>query len=141
MWYNFSVLNVFSSIFVLLSYKRKILLLSPDIDPTGIQQHLWCLIGGEDSDPGKYEEVIYRKVKYATKLDLKNLKLLRSSSHKKNKHFYHTELTDNEVNSIERREGQRLEFFTLPELSKLSLTKSTEGYINEYRNAVEQVLI
>lgn len=131
----------FSFSCVLLTYKGKILLLSPDLDPNSLEQRSWCLIGGENVDAESFEQTIYRKIKYTTKLELKNIHLLSSSLHKNHdKYFYHGELTDNDVNLMERREGQRLEFFTLVELKKLSLTGATELFLAEYKNAVEELL-
>ena len=120
------------------------LLLSPDMPTTGTPQHLWRLISGEKEDPESFEQAICRKIKHTTKLELTNIQLLSPAAHNKGrpykgKHFYHGELTDNDVNSIERREGQRLEFFTLVELEKLTLTEATHGLLNEYRNAVEKL--
>jgi hypothetical protein len=115
------------------------LLLSPDMPTTGPPQLLWRLISGEKEDPESFEQAICRRIKHTTKLELTNIQLLSSATHKKGKHFYHGELTDKDVNSIERREGQRLEFFTLSELEKLTLTSATEGLLNEYRNTVEKL--
>ncbi len=106
---------------------------------TGPPQLLWRLISGEKEDPESFEQAICRRIKHTTKLELTNIQLLSSATHKKGKHFYHGELTDKDVNSIERREGQRLEFFTLSELEKLTLTSATEGLLNEYRNTVEKL--
>lgn len=114
------------------------LLLSPDIPTTGTPQHLWRLISGEKADPESFEEAICRRIKHTTKLELTNIQLL-SSARNKRSHFYHGELTDKDVNSIERREGQRLEFFTLVELEKLPMTEATHGLLNEYRNTVEKL--
>lgn len=104
----------------LLTYKGKILLQSPDLPSIGQQQHLWCLIGAG-------------KIKYTTRLELKNLQ-------KKNEYFYHVELTDNDVNSIERRDGQKLEFYTLVELDKLTLSSETSVFILNNKNTVEELL-
>ena len=117
---------------------------------TGAPQLLWRLISGEKEDPESFEEAICRRIKQTTKLELTNIQLLSppasqaralraGSATRKNKHFFHGELTDNDVNSIERREGQRLEFFTLVELKKLPITPATEGLLNEYRNTVEKL--
>lgn len=125
---------------VILTYKGKILLLSPDLDASGVSQHIWCLIGGKKVDGQSHEQTIYRKIKYTTKLELKNIRLLAPSLHKDpGKYFYHGELTDNDVNCIERREGERLEFYTLVELEKLTLTEATELLLEEYKNAVKEL--
>lgn len=133
------MINRSSSSSILLTYKGKILLLSSDF-PTGVRQNLWCLIGGQKSDVESFEQTIQRKIKYTTKLELKNICLLPQAPHKdKSKCFYQGELTDKDVNSIERREGQRLEFFTLVEIEKLLLTEATQDILNEYKNAIAQL--
>lgn len=126
---------------ILLTYKGKILLSSPDLPVAGLKQQSWCLIGGKKPDEQSPEQTIQKRIKYITKLELKNINLLSPSLHENHgEYFYHGQLSDNDVNSIERREGERLEFFTLGELGKLSLTEATEGLLTEYKNAVEELL-
>ncbi len=84
--------------------------------------------------------MIHRKIKFTTKLELKKIQRLFSPVTTRGRHFYHGELTDNDVNSMERRQGQRLEFYALRELGKLALTETTEGFLTEYRAAVEEIL-
>ena len=138
MWYNRSVITNFPSSAIALTYKGKLLLLSPDIDAQGVEQSLWRFIGGIIKDPESSEQTIQRKVKYTTKLKLKNIQ--RLSSARRRAHFYHGELTDDDVNSIERREGERLEFYTLNELEKLTLTETTGEFLAEYKSTVEKLL-
>lgn len=123
--------NLFPS--VVLTYKGKILLQSPDLPVNGPLQLSWCLIGGEKIGSESFEQAILRKIKHTTKLELKKINNL-------GRDFYHGELTDNDVNCMERREGQRLEFYTLHDLEKLTLTQTTEGLLTEYRNKVEEIL-
>lgn len=126
---------------VLLTYKGKILLSSPDLPIAGPKPQSWCLIGGKKPDEQSPEQTIQKRIKYITKLELKNINLLSPSLHKNHgEYFYYGQLSDSDVNSIERREGERLEFFTLIELEKLTLTEATEGLLSEYKNAVEELL-
>lgn len=131
----------FSSSSVLLTYKGKLLLLGRDLSPISAETNIWRFIGGEKIDNESFEETIYREIEYTTKLSLKSVQRLSSSRIKKDKQFYHGKLTDDNVNSIERREGQLLDFFTLPELEKLSLTETTRLFLAEYKNAVEELFL
>jgi len=132
------VSDFFSSI--VLTYKGKMLLLSPDTPQISPSQYAWDLIGGRYTDTESSEQSIQRKIKHITKLDLKNIKLLASKLQNRNECIYHGELSDSDVNSMQRREGQRLEFYTLTELEKLTLSHAAAGLLAEYKEAVEELL-
>ncbi len=124
---------------VLLTYKGKILLITPDVNlETGVSVKPWSLIGGQTINKETSKQVIQRKIKSATKLDFENIELLPSKN--KNRNFFYIELTDNQVNSIERRDNEKLEFFTLKELDKLNLNETTALLFNEYREEVEKIV-
>lgn len=124
---------------VVLTYKGKILLLSPDIPSVNPTKFLWGFISGQKTASESSIQTIHRKVKQATKLDLKNIKLVSVES-SESECIYHGELSDIDVNSIERKEGLRLEFYTLRELQKLNLTEDTEGFLNDHKETVEELL-
>lgn len=131
----------------IITYKGKILLLAADI--IGIDKfdkytreklgkNLWRFIVGKKSGRESFDQAIIREIKYMTKLDLKNVKRMETSLKNKNGHFYHVELTDKEVNNMERRSGQRLEFYSLPELTRMSLSDTTSEFLEEYKNSILQ---
>lgn len=134
------MINSPASSSILLTYKGKLLLSSPDLNSSGIPQDSWSLIGGKKVEAESFEQAIRRKIKYATKLELKNIQPLTDAAGSSGKCFYHGELTDNDVNAIERREGERLEFFTLPEAEKLTLTEMTQEILTDYKNQLEELL-
>lgn len=104
-------------------------------------QDTWSFIGVKKVTAETFKEAIYKKVKYITKLSLDSMKLLNSSGFdNKRKHLYHQQLTDENVNRIERREGQRLQFFTLSELEKIDLGEQTGMLLAEYKNEVKSLL-
>ncbi len=114
---------------ILLTYKGKILLMHRDDSP--IVQTAWCLIEEEKENTTSFEEAIITKVEEETGIKLIAVKLLTSSTSEDiKKYFYHAELTDNDVNNIKRDDGQTLEFFTLPEIEKLSLTISSKAFFD-----------
>lgn len=140
MWYNLFVANVFSSSSVLLTYKNKLLLLGPESHPNSAQPPLWSLISGLKGNKESNQDTIYRKIKYITGLELKNASLFPPFATNSTKCVYHAELTDKDVNSMDRREGQRLEFFTLAELPGLSLSPDTKAFLDENRVALQELL-
>jgi hypothetical protein len=126
---------------VLLIYKGKVLLYSPDIDLSGIQKDNWSVIFITKANSDKLEETISRKVKYVTQLSLNSIKpLVAGLQDKKRKPMYFQKLTDEHVNLIERREGQRLQFFTYNELNKIDLGEQTSNLFEEYKTEVRDLL-
>ena len=140
MWYNLFVANVFPSSSVLLTYKNKLLLLGPEAYPNPSEQPLWRLVGGLKGNKETNKDTIYRKIKHTTSLELKDVNISSPFNDLGGECVYHVELTDKDVNKMERREGQRLEFFTLAELSKLSLTEATEVFFTENKTIIEGLL-
>ena len=115
------------------------LLISPDIPSTSAPQYSWGLICGKKANAESAEQTILRKIKNTTKLELKNIKLLLSKQNSDD-YIYHGELSDSDVNGMERREGERLEFYTMTELKKLTLAHNAEGLLSEYKETVEELL-
>lgn len=54
--------------------------------------------------------------------------------------LYHVKLTDEDVNNINRAEGNRLEFYGLGELGRLSLTDDAKLLITKYSNEIKALL-
>jgi len=126
---------------VILIYKGKVLLYSPDIDLSGVQKDNWSVIFITKTNSDKLEETISRKVKYVTQLTLNSIKpLVVDFQDKKRKPLYFQKLTDEHVNLIERREGQRLQFFTYNELDKIDLGEQTSNLFEEYKTEVRDLL-
>lgn len=147
--YNLIVAYDSSFTSVILTYKGKILLLGADIigidkfdkyTREKIGKNLWRFIAGKKTGRESFDQAMIRGIKYITKLELRNIKPLETSLKNKSKHFYHVELTDKEVNTMERREGQKLEFYTLMELRKMSLADTTAAFLEEYKYAVESLV-
>lgn len=127
---------------ILLTYKEKILLMIRDYDLTSRLKKIWCMIGGKKENNESFEKAIIRKIKEEMNIEVSNVKLLLISlSYGKDIHFYHGKLTDNNVNRIERAEGQELQFFNLKELDKLHLAASANHFFTQHRSAVEELLV
>jgi ADP-ribose pyrophosphatase YjhB (NUDIX family) len=127
---------------VLLTYKEKILLSIKNYAFNSGVQRIWSLIGGEKKNDESMEKIISRKIKEEMKIEIDDIKfLLVNSSENKDTYFYHGKLTDNNVNLIERSDGQELQFFNLKELSKIQLASSAHVFFTQNKNIVEELLI
>jgi len=127
--------------FILLTYKAKILLMIRNhVFNSGIQK-VWHMIGGENGNNESFETTITRRVKEEMNIKINDIELLTvESTETKNTYFYHGKLTDNNVNYIERAEGQELQFFDLKELNKLQLSAPTNLFFTQKRTVVEELL-
>ena len=94
------------------------------IDP---EKHPWCLISGVKGKKESYEKALSRKVESETGIKIENVQFL-------SEFCYHAELTDDNVNNIQRKEHQLLDFFTLRDLNKLFLANSTQEFITKHGN-------
>ena len=113
-----------------------------DYDFTAGLKKVWCMVGGKKEDNESYEKTIVRKIKEDMNIEVSNVKLLLISPIGDNDiHFYHGKLTDNNVNRIQRAEGQELQFFNLKELCNLQLAASANLLFTKHRSAVEELLI
>ncbi len=123
---------------ILLTYKGKVLLMHRDM--SAIVQTDWCLIEGKKEKNKSFEDSISRTVEREINIILTRVALISSSmSENMKKHFFHSELTDADVNNIRRDEGQTLQFFTIRELEKLSLTSDTKAFVSQHRDFLESV--
>ncbi len=126
---------------IFLTYKEKILLMIRDFDLTSRLKKTWCMIGGKKENNESFDKTVVRKIKEEMNIEVNDVKfLLVSPFDDKDIHFYHGKLTDNNVNRIERAEGQELQFFNLRELDKLQLASSSNLFFTRHRSAVEELL-
>jgi ADP-ribose pyrophosphatase YjhB (NUDIX family) len=140
-WYNLCMLQKHNESLVLLTYKEKILLMIKNYVFNSGEQKTWCMVGGEKSNNESFENTILRKIKEEMKIEIGSVKFLSIiSSDNKNTYFYHGKLTDNNVNLIERSDGQELQFFDLKELNKIRLTLSAETFFSQNKNTIEELL-
>ncbi len=102
---------------------------------------IWSMIGGKKGIGESFEKTMARCIKEEMNIEISGVKLLLiAPSSDKNIYFYHGRLTDNNVNLIERAEGQELQFFDLKELGKLQLATSTNFFFSKHRNAIEALI-
>ena len=105
-----------------------------------LDENPWHFISGIGTKNESSKETIQREVKRETNIHLTEVEFLGSIVEDgKNKHFYHTRLTDDNVNNMVGREGKILGFFSLKEVDKLLLSLSTKLLIRSQRTFFENV--
>lgn len=123
-----------SSNLILLTYKGKALLMYKMSSPIDTVKHEWCLISCARENKESPEHAIIKSVKNEASIKLESIEQI-------SKYFYHSRLTDDNVNKIERSEGQLLDFFTLKELNKLNLASSTKLFISQHAYLIEKSVL
>lgn len=114
---------------ILLTYKGKVLLMHKEKSVIDEEKHPWCLIGGIRQKKESFEETLSRRVEDETGIKIANVKLV-------SEFCYHANLTDDNVNKMQRKEHQLLDFFTPRELNKLFLANSTQDFIAKHGNLI-----
>ena len=100
----------------------------------GEGKHLWSLIGGICEKKESFEKALSRRVGKEMGITIENVEFVSDS-------YYHAKLTDDNVNKIERSEGQLLDFFTLKEIDKLLMSPSTRQFITKLKELVQKTHI
>ena len=125
---------------ILLTYKGKVLLTFRESNPNALQNILWHFIGGMKQKDKSEEETITQLVERETSIKLVSVEFLSSESVENSiEHHYCAKLTDEDVNNMERGEGQLINFFTFSEIEKLPLSTSTKLFISKHRDFLENI--
>lgn len=125
--------------FILLTYKSKLLLVVPDFDPSGMIEPVWVLMNTTSTASSKKK--LLDQVLFETHLSFHNENVqIDTYKPSENATVYHVRLTDQNVNNIQRRDRQKLEFFTFKELAKLRLSDSTRDLFNEHSALFQELL-
>jgi len=114
---------------ILLTYKGKALMMYKFNSAIDTEKHTWSFIGGEKKSKETSEDALSRMVKNEANIKINDVKQV-------SKNFYHARLTDENVNQIQRREGQLLDFFTPSDLQKLKLDVDTRDFTVKYSNLI-----
>ena len=109
-------------------------------NPNALQNILWHFIGGMKQKDKSEEETITKLVERETSIKLVSVEFLSSESVENSiEHHYCAKLTDEDVNNMERAEGQLINFFTFSEIEKLPLSASTKLFITKHRDFLEKI--
>lgn len=110
---------------ILLTYKGKALLMHKKTSPIDAEEHAWSFIGGVKKNKESIEITLMKSVQREMGIKVEKVEFVSDS-------FYHARLTDDNVNQIQRSEGQLLDFFTLKELRNLFLSSTTEQFLSKH---------
>ena len=117
------------SCLILLTYKGKALLMHKTNSAIDKEKHPWCFIGGFKEKKESFENAMTRRVEKEMGIKIEKVEFVSESC-------YHADLTDDDVNKIERTENQLLSFFSLKELKKLPLSNATEQFISKHSSLI-----
>ncbi len=126
-------MNSIASGLILLTYKGKVLLMHKQKSVIDEEQHPWCLIGGIREKKESFEKALSRRVQKEAGIKIENVQVL-------SEFCYHAELTDDNVNKIQRKENQLLDFFNPKELNKLLLSNSTQQFLIEHGSLISPIV-
>lgn len=118
---------------IFLTYKGKALLMNKKMDAIDAEKHPWCFIGGIKGEKESFENALTRRVEKEMGIKISNVTYL-------SKYCYHADLTDDDVNNIERSENQTLDFFSLRELKQLFVSTTTAQFMSQHSNLIEKSL-
>jgi hypothetical protein len=135
------MLHIAQVCLIALTYKRKILLKRLEDMHNIINVNTWSFITVEASGSQSGENIIMREVEKITSIPLSSVNLLFGVAGVKKHNLYHAGLTDKEVNDIKRIEGQDLQFFTMREIEKLTLSQSSDMVFSRSKSLIEASFI
>ena len=97
------------------------------------EKHPWCFIGGFREKKESFEKALSRRVQKEAGIKIENVEFI-------SEFCYHAELTDDNVNNIQRKEHQLLDFFSPKEIGKLFLSDSTQNFISEHGSLIKPIV-
>lgn len=125
-------MNSISAGLILLTYKGKVLLMHKQKSVIDEEKHPWCLIGGLREKKESFEQALKRRVEKETGVKIENIEFV-------SEFCYHAQLTDDNVNKMQRAENQLLDFFTLKEVGKLFLSNETAKFISNHSSLINPI--
>lgn len=107
-------------------------------NPNIITDAFWHFIGGLKLKNKSVQETAAKFVERETGIKLAGVDFLSIEElDDTEEYFYSAKLTDDNVNNMERANGQILNFFTLRELENLPLAAATKLFISKHRDKLE----
>ncbi|MEO6508940.1 MAG: NUDIX domain-containing protein [Patescibacteria group bacterium] len=127
---------------VILSYKRKLLLILRDNKPDIVSPNHWAFPGGIREKDESFVETAIREVNEELNIKISELEFIIELKYlDKTKKLYFAPLSNNQVDSIELHEGQRYALFSPNEAQKLLLARSTKLFFDSHFNLIKERLI
>jgi len=130
--------NTVDASLIILTHKRKLLLVLRDNKPTITSPNCWSFIGGTKDAGESFEDATKRETAEEIGIILRNIVYLKTLLYEdRRKYIYHAELTDEQVKTINLTEGQRYNFFTSEDTKKVDLAYSTSMFLSEYGDLIK----
>ncbi len=89
----------------------------------------WSFIAGDKQSKEPIKNTLVKRVEKEMGIKIQEVECLSDT-------YYHARLTDENVNQIKRAEDQLLDFFTLKDLQKLSLSNQTADFVLKYGSLI-----
>ncbi len=90
-------------------------------------------MGGKKDKKESFEAAMQRLVKKEMGIKIEKVRPVKDV-------YYYAQLTDDNVNNIERSDNQLFAFFTLKEIEKLFLSLPTQEFMSQYKSADVQAI-
>lgn len=130
----------YDSTVILLKYKGKILLMLKGNHPVYANTKPWEFIETNKKAHKSLEESIIQKVEEETNMKLAKIQLVSSQQHNlRNTYFYQAALTDDNVNAINRKGDQSLDFYSFKDMENLPFTETTQLFIDLHKELLKTV--
>lgn len=108
-------------------------------NPLFLNEVVWRFIGRNKEKGKSMEETIRREVNRQIGVNLQNIRFLSTvEDDTTQKHYYHGQLTDAQVNNMKRDNGQTIQFYTLKELGKIPVSPSTRDFLTQHSTIFEK---
>ena len=117
---------------ILINEKKEILLLHREDKPGIGSPNKWSFVGGVVEIGEAPEEAIVRETKEEIGYDVKELLLFRVYNDPEIQRYVYIGKIDKKLSELRLTEGDNMGFFTIKNALKMTLSKNTRRYIQDY---------
>lgn len=124
---------------IILTYKNKILLFSKEVilNPS---ENKWDFFRIANNKKSKLVDALKKEMNLSSNVKNQELPLIPLAGQIDNSRVFYARMTDENVNSISRKKGWRLEFYRIDELDKITLSDDASSIFTEYKDQIAQAL-
>jgi len=124
---------------IILTYKNKILLFSKEVilNPS---ENKWDFFRVTNNKKSKLIDALKKEMNLSSNVNNQELPLIPLAGEEDSSSVFYTRMTDENVNSISRKKGWRLEFYRIDELDKITLSDDASSIFEEYKDQIIQAL-
>ncbi len=124
---------------IILTYKNKILLFSKEVilNPS---ENKWDFFRVTNNKKSKLIYALKKEMNLSSNVNNQELPLIPLAGEEDSSSVFYTRMTDENVNSISRKQGWRLEFYRIDELDKITLSDDASSIFEEYKDQIIQAL-